>query len=131
MLARTQRILIVDDDEDYSQMQALHLDRSGSYTTRQINDATKAFAAACEFEPDLILLDVNMPALDGGGVVNQLRADERTKRIPVIFLTVLVDPSEVPFGGLLSGGQLFLSKPTNWLELHHCIGSALSHQQIS
>ena len=131
MPTKTRRILIVDDDEDYSQMQALHLDRNGSYTTRQINDPTQAFAAACDFIPDLILLDVNMPALDGGGVMNQLRADDRTKSIPVIFLTVLIDHTDAPFGGLHSGGHLFLPKPTNWLELHECIGSALSHQQVS
>ena len=62
------RILIVDDEERFTRILRLNLGCTGRYTVRTENSALNACTTACEFRPDLILLDVMMPGLDGGEV---------------------------------------------------------------
>lgn len=105
------RILIVDDEADFTAMTAMALEGTGKYQARQENRASHALAAAREFHPELILLDVMMPERDGGDVLAELEADPVTRNIPVVFLTALVAGRESPFGALSRGGRRFLPKP--------------------
>jgi len=105
------RILMVDDEVSFARMVKLNLEQTGAFEVRTENAATHALAAAREFKPDLILLDVIMPNMDGGDVCRQIRRDRQFKETPIIFLTATVSPGEAGEGGLNSGGDLFLAKP--------------------
>jgi len=111
------RILVVDDDPKYSDILKVRLESAGAYEVRTESRATRAVAAALEFNPDLILLDVVMPELDGGEVAVQLEDHERLKDIPVVFLTSAVTHEEVTAQDGVIGGRPFLAKPVGLREL--------------
>ncbi|MBI3417343.1 MAG: response regulator [Verrucomicrobia bacterium] len=117
----TKKILIVDDEAGFTRMVKLNLERNGDFTVREVNHAPAAIPAAREFKPDLILLDVIMPGMDGGDIRARLQADAHLKDIPVIFLTAAVRPGETKDGPLHSGGEEFLAKPVSLAVLVACI----------
>ena len=117
------RILIVDDEAVFTRMVKLNLEQTGNYEVRAENRAQHAPAAAREFKPDLILLDVIMPGLDGGELASLLRSDPALKHTPIVFLTATVSPHEAKGGGFTSGGFLFLAKPVALKDLVRCIES--------
>jgi len=127
------RVLIVDDEEDFTLMMGMALKQTGHYETREENNALQTVNATREFKPDVVLLDVMMPDADGGDIAGQLKADDATAHIPIIFLTALVGNEETNLGGLLSGGHRFLPKPVSLAELTQCIaevtGRAASEPQ--
>ena len=125
------RVLIVDDEESFTEMMGLTLTQAGRYETKGENDARRVLSAAHEFRPDVILMDVCMPELDGGDVQGQLHADPVTRDIPVIFLTALVCAEDGVVGSLQSGGHIFLPKPITCAELIECIEKALSERPAS
>ncbi len=102
-------------------MVKLNLEKTGAYEVRVENRATGALAAAREFRPELILLDVIMPSMDGGDVSKQIKRDRLLKDTPIIFLTATVSKREAGEGGLNSGGELFLAKPVSVEALIACI----------
>jgi len=124
--AAKRRILIVDDEADFTLMAGMTLEQTGRYETRQENDPRQTVAAARAFRPDVILLDVMMPDMDGGDVLAELRAGPDTRAIPVIFLTALVGSGEATAGSLPSGGHCFVPKATPVAELVDRIEDALS-----
>jgi len=110
------RILIVDNDRDSTHLVKILLERTGRYSVLEENDATKAHQSAQNFRPDLILLDIVMPEIDGGEVAAQIEADPLLQRTPVIFLTALVTKAETR-SGLRIQGHPFLAKPISIPEL--------------
>ncbi len=114
------RILIVDDESGFTRLLKLTLERSGDYLVREENDGTKAVMAAREFKPDLILLDIVMPKIDGGDVASQIKADHGLKGTNIVFLTAIVSKKEATGGGLI-GGFPFLAKPVSLEALTACI----------
>jgi CheY-like chemotaxis protein len=119
------RILIVDDDESVAWMLSLILQQTGRYDARFETHADQTLEATRRFRPEVIVLDVMMPEMDGGDVAAQLRADPQTKDIPVIFITALVGNEESPMGGIFSAGHRFLPKPVSCVELTQCIEEVL------
>jgi len=115
------RILIIDDAASFARIVKLNLEKTGTFEVRVENKAAYAVASAREFKPDLILLDVIMPAMDGGDVANQIKRDRNLKGTPVIFLTATVSKREAGDVGLNSGGELFLAKPISVEALIACI----------
>jgi CheY-like chemotaxis protein len=108
------KILLVDDEAGFTELLKMNLERSGAFEVRIENDSTKAVAAAREFSPDAILLDVVMPGMDGGDVQAQLQANPLLARIPVVMLTALVDSTELSEGAVAQAGtQMVLPKPVN------------------
>jgi two-component system OmpR family response regulator len=107
MKNRRPRILIVDDEKSFTQLTRLAL---SDYEICEENNSTRALETAREFRPDLILLDVVMPDLDGGDIAAQLHADPILKRVPIVFLTALVTEKETEKRQLF-GGYPFISKP--------------------
>src|SRR5207247_2593759 len=105
------RILIIDDEASFARMVKLNLEKTGAFEVHVEHKAAYALPAAREFKPDLILLDVIMPAMDGGDVANQIKRDRNLKDTPIIFLTATVSKREAGDVGLNSGGELFLAKP--------------------
>jgi CheY-like chemotaxis protein len=110
------RILIIDNNRDFTRSTKLALERTGHYFVGEENDATKAHQTAQRFNPDLILLDIVMPEIDGGGVAARIQSDPRLQRMPIIFLTALVTKAETR-AGLRIQGHPFLAKPITLPEL--------------
>lgn len=103
------RILVVDDNPLNVKLLAARLTRE-YYAVMTAHNGTEALANARNDPPDLILLDVMMPDIDGFEVCRRLRADPQTRHIPVVMVTALSD-IEDRIKGLESGAQDFLSKP--------------------
>lgn len=115
------RILVVDDETGVTTMTKLNLEKTGQYQVQVENRATGALEAAQRFNPDLILLDITMPEMDGGDVAAQIKADPKLKDTPIVFLTAVVSQIETGNSELRRGGQVFLSKPVNIKTLVTCI----------
>ena len=107
------KILIVDDEPGFTKIVKMTLEASGAYEVMELNDPAEAVAVARQFSPDIILLDITMPELDGGDVISQLRADPALTKIPVLFVTATIRQSEVHAHNGLIGGEFFLAKPVS------------------
>lgn len=113
---QTLKILLIDDEVDFTELLAANLEDSG-YEVRQVNDPTKALAAARAFLPDICIVDLVMPRMDGGDVVSALRDDPVLSKTPVLMLTALVEENPTDPGELqMKGGLPFVSK-TSELEV--------------
>jgi signal transduction histidine kinase/DNA-binding response OmpR family regulator len=108
------RILWADDNADMRRYVARLLGRS--YDVLAVADGQAALEAARAAPPDLVLSDVMMPRLDGFGLLKALRADERTRRLPVILLSARAG-EESAVEGLDAGADDYLVKPFSALEL--------------
>jgi len=86
----TKKILIIDDDKDWVWMFGLRLQHEG-YKSEGAFDAVQAITQAIDLKPNLILLDIMMPAGDGVGVLEKLRENAKTINIPVIVVTAIKD----------------------------------------
>jgi putative two-component system response regulator len=117
------RILVVDDDALIRQILADQLVEAG-YLVSTAQDGEEALAKVAAESPDLILLDVIMPNLDGFEVCRRLKSDERTILIPVVMITVLTATQE-RIKGIEAGADEFLSKPFNPQELMTRVRSLL------
>jgi two-component system OmpR family response regulator len=89
------RILLVEDDPDIQTITSLALGTFGGYDVLVCASAAEALDAAAAFAPDLILLDVMMPGMDGIEALKALRQVPQTAETPVVFLTARVQPSDV------------------------------------
>lgn len=108
-------VLVVDDSVAHAQMVAAHLERAG-YRTRLAYGGPQALAIVEEQPPDLVILDVMMPEMDGFKVCERLKTNDNTWFIPIILLTALNDQRD-RIRGIESGADDFLSKPFNREEL--------------
>ena len=117
------RILVVDDEASFTRLLKINLESTGRYIVQVENDPNLALPAAIDFHPDLVLLDVMMPDLDGGDVANRLMNDARFEGLTVIFLTATVKHAEVDAYDGCIGGFRFLSKPVSLPELLACLDS--------
>lgn len=119
-------ILAADDDEDILELVAFRLERSG-YGVVKAHDGEEALRLAREHLPALIVLDVMMPKLDGYEVTRALRADEATRRIPVILLTARVQDADVQ-RGFDAGADDYVRKPFSPQELRSRVQAILGRQ---
>ena len=109
------RILIVDDDARNADLLEAHLDGSG-YDTRVVNSGEDALAAARDWTPDVILLDVMMPKVSGFDVCQRLRSADATKNVSVLMVTALDEATDVE-KAVNAGTDDFITKPINKTEL--------------
>ena len=107
MKNRKPKILLVDDEQGFTRVTQLALT---DYDIVIENDSARALERAREFKPDLILLDVMMPNLDGGDVAAQIRGDAALEQVPIVFLTALVTQKEHARRPIM-GGYPFIAKP--------------------
>jgi len=117
----TKRILVVDDEPSVTRNLKLNLESDGGFDVFTENHAANVLTAARIFRPDLILLDVMMPDMDGGDVAARLRADPLLLDTPIIFLTALVSNEETNGHEMLSGAETFLAKPVDIGELRQTL----------
>jgi DNA-binding response OmpR family regulator len=121
----TKRILLVDDEAAVTRTLQLYLESTGDYEVRAENRGQDAVRAAREFKPDLVLLDVIMPDVDGSEVAGELHDDPNLKAVPIVFLTALVSRKEVGAKGRDIGGYPFLAKPLDPERVIECIETHL------
>jgi CheY-like chemotaxis protein len=115
------RILAVDDQASNTRLVKLYLERTNDYVVREENDPKAALAAAEEFQPHLILLDVKMPGLDGWDLAGCFQANPQLKAVPIVFLTAVITKGEVQEGRGQIGGHSFLAKPVVLTEVAACL----------
>ena len=109
------RVLVIDDEAPIRLLCRVNLEAEGM-TVLESGDGPSGLEAARTAEPDVILLDVMMPGLDGWGVAEALLEDERTAQIPIIFLTARAEFRDRA-RGLDIGGVDYITKPFNPVEL--------------
>ena len=122
------RILIVDDNETNRDILVTRLGVHG-YDLRQAADGEEALAAAKELLPDLILLDVMMPKLDGFEVCKRLKGDTSLPFMPIILCTAKADSKDV-VTGLEAGADEYLTKPIEQMALVARVKSVLRLKQL-
>jgi two-component system alkaline phosphatase synthesis response regulator PhoP len=120
------KILIADDDSVTLEMLEKILLLEGYWVAKATN-GKEALYIADEFQPDLIILDIVMPIMDGTETIGKLEKNPRTKNIPVLFLTSLISEKEEIKNH--TGNRRFISKPIDreklLEELEKCIGGSI------
>lgn len=119
------KVLVAEDDLDIQKVIRMSLKLGGVAEVVLTGDGQQCLAMVKSVQPDLILLDVSMPHLDGYQTCCMLKANPETKSIPVIFLTASVQKQDVE-NGMKSGAQGYLSKPFDPLTLHERILAILA-----
>jgi len=109
------RILIVDDEPNIVLALEMLMQREG-YEIRTVGDGERAVEAASTFRPDLILLDVMMPRMDGYEVCQRIRSDDSLKGIFIVMLTAKGREVERE-KGLALGADLYITKPFSTREV--------------
>lgn len=111
-----QRVLYVEDDPDIQMVAQMALEVVGGLTLRTCSSGQEAVQAAASFHPDLILLDVMMPGMDGPATLAELRKLPATASTPVVFMTAKVQTAEVTHYKSL-GAVGVIAKPFDPMEL--------------
>ena len=119
------RILIVEDEESLASLVAEVLRRQG-YECSVVHDGDSALEVAAEILPDLIVLDIMLPRLDGFEVTRRLKEDRETRGIPIIMLTARRDEDDV-VAGFEMGASDYLRKPFSIAELSARVKAQLRH----
>jgi two-component system response regulator RpaA len=108
-------ILLIEDDSDMRALVAGHLEHGG-FDVQRAEDGIKGQALALQYSPDVILLDLMLPKVDGLTLCQRLRRDERTAKIPILMLTALGGTKD-KVSGFNSGADDYLTKPFDLEEL--------------
>ena len=119
-------VLVAEDDEDILALVVFDLEDEG-YEVLTARDGKEAIRLAFERLPDLILLDVAMPGLDGYEVTRRLRADESTRGTPVVLLTARAQVKDVILG-FEAGANDYVTKPFRPDELRTRLHAALGRR---
>ena len=119
-----QRILIVDDSADIRLLLGRTLKAAG-YAVCEASDGEEVLAAILSYEPDLVLLDVAMPKVDGFKALAQIKKDSRTKNIPVVMVTAKGHPDDLDTARAL-GAVDYVNKPWSHGEVELRVQWALS-----
>jgi CheY-like chemotaxis protein len=116
------RILIVDDDPSVSGLVKVYLERTELYEVREVNCPAEAIAAALEFGPDAILLDIFMPGKDGGTVAREMAKEPLLQNVPIMYITTHFLQDEAVEREVIRGGMPFLAKSPNADALVESVG---------
>jgi len=121
------KILIVDDDPDMVELLRFALTEAG-YSACTATTGTEALAEAQRSSPDLVVLDLLLPEMNGFNVCENLRRNPATASVPIIMITVL--PGQFPrLVGVEAGVNAYVNKPFQTQELISCVGGLLRVQQ--
>jgi len=128
--AKTPAAILIVDDESVNRRLLEVLLRPEGYVTRTAVGGAEALASIAEDPPDLILLDVRMPGLDGREVASTLKADPATRKIPIIVISAMTD-RESRLAALDAGAEDFLSQPVDRAELWLRVRNLLRLKELS
>jgi DNA-binding response OmpR family regulator len=117
-------VLVADDDEDILNLVAFRIEHAGHKTIRATN-GSEALRLAFEREPDLCILDVIMPDRTGFEILEEIRASETLRDVPVILLTATVQDREEA-RGLELGAHAYMTKPFDPAELDETVRTLLA-----
>ena len=95
------RILVIDDDDDVRTLSDMSLSLVGGHEVRSAASAEEGLAMISEWTPDLVLLDVRLPGMDGPATLAAIRSNPMALAIPVVFITASVSPAELARLGTL------------------------------
>jgi len=123
------RILVVDDEEDVTDLVRYHLEAEG-FQVECINDPNLILGVARDFQPNLFILDVMMPGLNGMQICRMIRSDKKLMEVPIVFLTAKSE-EEDRITGLETGADDYICKPFNIKELVLRIKAVLKRSQSS
>lgn len=104
-----QRILLVDDEIDFVEVLSTRLEANG-FEVLPAYDGEEALEKVKEAKPDLIILDIMMPKINGFDVCRKLKLDQNYKDIPIIMLTAKFQASDIKFGSAM-GADAYITKP--------------------
>ncbi len=121
------RILLIDDEPQLTALVRQALEATGLYVIKEENHSLRALHAARHFQPDLILLDVIMPDIDGRDVAQEIHADPALQDVPIVFVTNLANKEEIGSFGFF-GGYSFLAKPFRISDLVNCVKEMLGDE---
>lgn len=121
MKTEKKRILIVVDDAMVTRLLKVNLEETSNYIVQVENASTAALSAAQSFKPDLILLDVMMPGIDGGELANTFHISTELTAIPIVFFTAATTKQEVAAHQGRIGGYPFLAKPADLAAVIACL----------
>lgn len=119
------RILIVDDEVSFTWLLKLNLEDTGDYEVAVVNEPMKALHTAQSFLPDLIVLDLVMPGLQGDEVAASIREDTALGKVPIVFLTATETREMAARQEKLIRGNPVFAKPVNVDEVIDFIESEL------
>ena len=108
-LGRRERVLVIEDEASVRENLVRFLELEG-YLVSATGDGTSGVAMALRSPPDLVLCDLNLPGLDGFGILALLRADPRTAGLPFVFLTASAEIEDAKTGYRL-GADEYVTKP--------------------
>lgn len=117
MTTEKKRILVVDDEACVTRQIKRNLEQTQEFVVAEENQANNALKTARNFKPDMIILDVMMPEMDGGALASEFQSSATFKNVPIVFLTAAVTREEEG----MRGGERFLAKPVNTLTLVQCL----------
>jgi two-component system, OmpR family, response regulator MtrA len=117
-------VLIADDDADILSLVRAVLERAGNEVV-SVGDGAQALASVTERKPDLAVLDISMPEVDGLEVLRRLRADSATRALPVVLLSARAQEADVKLGFEL-GASAYVKKPFSPRELADRVAELLS-----
>ena len=116
------KVLIIDDEKGFTDLVKDVLEGTGRFQVQTENASNRGIYAVRMFKPDLILLDVLMPGMDGAEVAEQIRMDKTGKNIPIVFVSALFNHRQER----MLGSEILLSKPIHLSELITCVEKNLS-----
>jgi CheY-like chemotaxis protein len=116
-------VLVADDEEDILMLVTTIVERSG-HRVVSVRDGAEALSAVREQRPDLVVLDISMPEVDGLEVLRRIRADEETRELPVLLLSARAQEDDVRHG-FATGASAYVKKPFSPSELAERVDALL------
>ncbi|MCD6499630.1 MAG: response regulator [Deltaproteobacteria bacterium] len=128
-MSQAVRVLVVEDDAEVQRLLRTSLTEKG-YLVKAVGDGLKALAEISAHRPDVVVLDVVLPELDGLRLLKALKGRDETRNIPVIVVTAVSQPSKM-IEAINAGARYYVVKPFDVESLAHKIATAVSEAQKS
>jgi CheY-like chemotaxis protein len=119
------RVLIIDDEQDFCYFVKKNLESSGDFEVNICDEGAKGVAFIKQLRPDLVLLDIVMPGINGTDIAAQMREDKDMKDIPFAFLTAIIKQDEVKQNNGYIAGETIIAKPVETQELARTINKCI------
>ncbi|MFA4889311.1 MAG: response regulator [Candidatus Omnitrophota bacterium] len=120
------KVLVVDDEAAFGRLIKINLEATGEFAVTSITQGILGLSTAEQIKPDIIFLDIMMPDKSGDEVYGELKEQEATKNIPVVFLTAMATKEDEESSGGMIAGRPILAKPVSTERIIECIKKYVS-----